>query len=560
MSTKSPSREVPVTLADVVRLVSAMEDLPPQRRSDLCSAVRRVAALHDRPPADIPADVAALRRTMTLFAPNTAGMAPRRWRNVRSLLATALTLTGATVVRRRTSPLAPAWRDLLGRIPNGRERDRLSRFAGYCTTNDIPPECVCDTVVDGFARQLTENSLIDRPKHVHRSACLAWNRAAATIVGWPEHRLTVPDNRSHHALPLSTYPASFGADLEAWFDHLSGKNLFSEVAARPISPTTVRSNRRLVLQLATAMVRSGRDPSSITRLADLIAIDALKPALETIWRRAGEKKTAHLHNHAMMLIKVAKHWVKVPDHHLEQLRAIRSQVAPGQSGMTARNRARMRQFDDETNLARLLDLPEAIARRLPTDGSPTYVQAVQMQSAVAIVILLFAPIRVKNLASLSFDRHIVRPRAGDVWHLVIPAHEVKNTRPFESEVPRTARKLLDVYVRRCLPVLAPEASGFLFPARNGGSKAPGHLGEQIQRTIIKETGLDLNVHAFRHLTAKLFLRENPGEHETVRSLLGHNSLATTVRADCGTEQADALRRYDALIDQFRSGGPKRRGS
>ena len=83
-------------------------------------------------------------------------------------------------------------------------------------------------------------------------------------------------------------------------------------------------------------------------------------------------------------------------------------------------------------------------------------------------------------------------------------------------------------------------------------RRPEHLGAQIKRTIARETGIVLNPHAFRHLSAKLFLAAHPGEYETVRLFLGHKSLNTTVRAYCGLEQADALRRLDALIDRHRN--------
>jgi len=546
-----------MTLEDVVQAISAMEHLSRQRRQDLCSAVRRIATLQGRRPADIPADVEAIRRQIALFTPAAAGVTPRRWKNVRSLIGAALRLAGATVIRRRAVALSPAWRDLLGRIRDRRERDRLSRFAGYCTTNDIPPDQVDDAVVERFAGLLLKSSLIERPKQVHRNVCLTWNRAADAVPDWPAGCLAVPNNRRDHALPLSAYPASFGADLEAWLDHLAGRDLFSETARRPASPSTLLSNRRLLLQFAAALVHSGRDPASITCLANLVAIDAAQSALGFLWRRVGKKKTSHLHNHALHLVKLAKHWVKVPEDHLRRLRAMRKQLDPGQSGMTERNRARLRQFDDDANITRLVSLPEAIARSLPASGRPSYEQAVRMQSAVAIAILLVAPIRVKNLATLTLDRHIVRPRPSGVCHLVIPAHEVKNNAPLEFEIPPNVRALLDIYIQRCRPLLAREASGFLFPAREGGSKAPGHLGEQIQRTIARDTGLDLNVHAFRHLGAMLYLRRFPGEYETVRLLLGHKSLTTTVRAYCGMEQKDALRRYDNLIEQYRQQGKAR---
>jgi hypothetical protein len=71
----------------------------------------------------------------------------------------------------------------------------------------------------------------------------------------------------------------------------------------------------------------------------------------------------------------------------------------------------------------------------------------------------------------------------------------------------------------------------------------------------QETGIDLNAHCYRHFAARLFLREHPGEYETIRLLLGHKDLSTTTQHYCGLEQADALRRYDTLIDRYRKKEP-----
>ena len=136
-------------------------------------------------------------------------------------------------------------------------------------------------------------------------------------------------------------------------------------------------------------------------------------------------------------------------------------------------------------------------------------------------------------------------------HIVIPAEEVKNRSALAFEVSDVLGELMDTYLARGRPVLGGEPDGFLFPGRNGGAKMPGSLAAQIKRTIKQETGVDLNVHAFRHLAAMLFIREHPGEYETTRLILGHKSLTTTVWAYCGLGQADALRRFDALIDRHR---------
>jgi integrase len=303
--------------------------------------------------------------------------------------------------------------------------------------------------------------------------------------------------------------------------------------------------------MATALVKSGRDPQTIRSLADLVQPEALKTELSFFWARNGRRKTAQLHDFALTAIKVAKWWVKAPVERIGELQTIRREVAPKEMGMTPRNRARLRQFDDPENVRRLIDLPQAIVRALPRDGEPSYVQAIRVQSALAISILTTAPMRAKNLASLRLGRHVVQTRPGGLRHIVIPADEVKNRTPLAFEVSDALGEVLDVYLGRCRRLLAEDPEGFLFPARKGGAKTPAQLAEQIKRTLRQETGIDLNVHAFRHLAALLFLRQFPGEYETTRLLLGHKDLDTTTKYYCGLEQADALRRYDALIDRYR---------
>lgn len=121
----------------------------------------------------------------------------------------------------------------------------------------------------------------------------------------------------------------------------------------------------------------------------------------------------------------------------------------------------------------------------------------------------------KNLAALH-ARHLVQARPGGVRHIVIPAEEVKNRTALAFQVPEELGKLWDIYLTRCRPVLTDDADGALFPTRRGGAKASAQLARQIMRTIRREAGIDLNPHAFRHLAAKLFLREHPGEYETTR--------------------------------------------
>ncbi|WP_296711513.1 tyrosine-type recombinase/integrase [Rhodoblastus sp.] len=554
----NPQR-APATLGEVLARLAQRADLPRQRRHDLSSAVRKVAGLIGVPATDIPADAAVLRSRLSLLTPAGAGMTARRLKNVRALLTAALDLTGAKIVRRRSLyDLAPCWKDLLARVDDRYDRARLSRFFGYASAQGLPPDHINDEVVARFAEGLRDNSLVERQTQIVRDVCLTWNRCVAAVEGWPNVCLSVPDRRRNYALPVAAYPKSFADDLDAYLTHLAGDDLFAETGRRPASPTTLKDVRLRVLQIAAALVHSGRPPDTILSLADLVTKEAMKIALNFFWVRNGKRKTGQIHNFALTAIKIAKYWVEAPMTQVNALQVIRRHVDPGGSGMTVRNRARLRQFDDPENLRRLIDMPDAIFARLPKSGAVSYVDAVRLQSALAVATLLVAPMRIKNLASLRFDRHLVQTRIGGVRHIVIPAQEVKNREALTFEVSANLGELLDAYLARGRPVLAEDAGGFLFPARQGGAKTPAQLAAQIKRTIAQETGVDLNAHAFRHLLATLFLRENPGEYETAKQFLGHKSLATTVKSYCGVEQSDALRRLDALIDRHRTrdGAPR----
>jgi len=152
---------------------------------------------------------------------------------------------------------------------------------------------------------------------------------------------------------------------------------------------------------------------------------------------------------------------------------------------------------------------------------------------------------------LKLDQHIVRsrPGPGGVVHLVIPACDVKNRVPLELVLPPRVVKLLDLYWERFRPRLLSQPGSWLFPGCDGHKNREG-MSKQISQTICKVTGLRMHTHLFRHLAGFLILSRNPGEFETVRLLLGHRSLETTIATYCGMEQAAAFRRYDEVISGY----------
>jgi hypothetical protein len=467
MSTESASLTA-LTLDAVIQAVLARNDISLHRRQELASAVRVMSRLLGLPAADIPADPQLLRGCVAEITAAGAGLSPARWRNVKSLFNSALTSTGASAMGRRSkAALLPEWRELLARISDRYDRTKLSKLARFCSLRPLSPEQVDDAVLTAFGDMLV-HSAVERPKQVHRAACIAWNRMIDRVDwnrmidrvdGWPAIRLTVPNNARTYAMALEAFTPSFVTDLQAYLDRRAGKNLFGDTPA-PASDATLRCQRVWLLEIALALVLSGDDVSSIRSLADLVTVDSAKRALTFFWQRNGRRKTGQLHNFARLIVSIAKHWAKVPADHLEALRKLRPQVDPGKGEMTERNRTRLRVFDDPVNVEHLINLPETIVRPLARLPDPGYNDAVRAQTALAIAIELVAPLRAKNLAGLRLDHHLVRSRPGPgaVTHLVVPPGEVKNKNPLEFELPPDVVRLLELYLEKFRPLLVTDGS------------------------------------------------------------------------------------------------------
>ena len=164
-----------------------------------------------------------------------------------------------------------------------------------------------------------------------------------------------------------------------------------------------------------------------------------------------------------------------------------------------------------------------------------------------------APLRRRNLAGLALESHIQRSRAGwdGVVHLVIEAAEVKNRQALEFALPRESRELLKLYIEQYRPRLTTPGNSWLFPGRGDDHKVPAVLGKQITDIIFKETGLNIHPHLFRHIAAKLFLDNNPGQYEVIRRVLGHQNMQTTVNFYAGAEGLTAARHFDSVILNIR---------
>ena len=179
--------------------------------------------------------------------------------------------------------------------------------------------------------------------------------------------------------------------------------------------------------------------------------------------------------------------LKVDEPTLERFKKIASRLAIQRGGMTAKNRERLRPFDDAETVAACLGLPQRIRREVETKKRNPRSNAVLAQMAAAIALLQAAPIRLKNLTGLNLtDNLIARAKS---FYLVIGEHETKNREPIDFELPAETVAILSWYVREYRPFLLKEPSDALFPGEGGRAKPSGTLSMQLSRTVFRYTGL-----------------------------------------------------------------------
>jgi len=253
---------------------------------------------------------------------------------------------------------------------------------------------------------------------------------------------------------------------------------------------------------------------------------------------------------------VAKHWVNADTATLESMSKVVGRLSVKRRGMTTKNRDRLRPLEDPEICYALVSLPPQLMRKAESGKLRPKRSALLAQTAVAIEILLMAPIRIRNLIHLDLDRHLVHPaRIRGALHIVIPGEEVKNGAELDYPLPEESAALIGRYIELHRPLLASMENRALFPGPGGGAKSEHTLAGQITKAVFRFVGIKVNPHLFRHIAAKLHLDRHPGEYAVVTRALGNRSIDVTAAHYTGLETTAAVRHFDQTILSLRHRNP-----
>jgi integrase len=259
------------------------------------------------------------------------------------------------------------------------------------------------------------------------------------------------------------------------------------------------------------MLKSGIAAAALTDLRVMLAPEMAARGLQYLLVRNGDVSSVQISNLADFLPTLARR-LNMPEEVVASLGRMKKKLKVTQNGMTARNREALRAFDDQAAVEALIGLPHRILREVQASGRRGYREAKLVQTAMAIEILLNAPVRIENLASIELARHLLEVGTGKsrAVHLHFPAAEVKNRNDLEFPLMAGSIALLDIYLSEWRPLMTTVSSPFLFPGKKPeNDKGNGALSAQIKELVHAYTRLDMPAHRFRHAAAKMFLDRNP---------------------------------------------------
>jgi integrase len=554
--TKTPPRGTvvaePITVASVLAALERPGALSATRLRDLRSAVKRVADLLGNEPAAIALNMEAISVGLTGINPLAVDMTAKRFANIRSDFVAAVRASGVMpVMGKAKNALSAAWAELFKRL-SGRRRDLgLSRLGHFASAQEIEPGEVDDEVIDNFIAAVRARSLHQQPNALHRQVTLIWNEAARDPALGLRPVAVASFRGPPKRIDWALLPDSFRQDVDDYLSWCGGSDPFAaDARSRALALRTLRLRRDMIHAAATALVESGTKPATIRSFAELVMPDNVKKILRRRLEIAGGEDTLFNHDLGRLLLQITGEWVKADPSLFAELKRLAGKL-PGRSmGLTDKNKKFLRQFDDPKALRRLVQLPEKLWAEVKRDGRPNFRTLAKAQTALAIGILTYMPLRLQNLSDLAFDRHLfIRTGAGAISTLELSKGEVKNKTELAFDIPLRVAKMLAEYRDRIAPKIIGHRPVRLFVNVDGTPKSEKTVAWLIASYAKRRAGVLLSSHKFRHLAARVLLDAQPGAFALVREILGHKRDSSTVTLYSGVDSRRAARHHQNLIDK-----------
>jgi integrase len=432
-----------------------------------------------------------------------------------------------------------------------RMRERLYSLIRHCSARGVAPSAVDDEVFDEYWRYRTETTARASNNTARRFMIRAWNACTAASGCLPLRQLTEPPIKK--AEPAwENFPDGLRRDVDDYFAalarphrSLNGKRI------QPCSPGTIQTRRAELVAMARMAIRLGVPIESLISLASLLQPDLVERVIDAYWQKNGVEPTIGTVDLGWKLVRMARETGCLDQASVRRLEEISEALEQYRcEGLTPKNLQLIRQVLTAGVWEEVVSLPNVLMQqaRSATDHAPIKA-GVSAQLAAAVAILTFAPVRLSNLVSIELGQNLIKPGGPNTsFWLVFPLYDVKNRIDLNFKFDEPLTDLIDEYVHKFRPPLLRGANtSWLFPGEGGQPKSKLLFGKQITARIQKAAGIRVTPHQFRHAAAAIYLKHHPGDYETVRRLLGHHNIWTTIKFYCGLETMEATQRFGKLI-------------
>jgi len=547
-----PMVPIEPTFSVAMTAIEAAADLSASVKRHWVCSLRQIAKWLDRPVEVTPARWTAIRMPVGQLHHARLGVTAKTVANHKSNVAAALRWFGKEYsVPSRGVALSAEWAVLRDSIGDHGRRARLYGLMRYCSGRGLMPASVGDAVVADYLRYRAETTSLATSSMAHRSIARAWNVSAGENPAWPAQRLTEPPVKAQEGPAWEAFPAGLRRDIDKYLAGLGKiRKRPDGRRSRPCSPKTIKTRRAELVAAARMAVKIGTPIESLKSLAVLVHPDVAEPVLDAYWKNNGTEPKVYTIDLAWKLLSLARQ-TGLDEAAIDRLDDIRASLEEHRhGGLTGKNLALIRQVLTEGIWSEVVSLPNALMRQARADQAHAPVKAaVTAQLAVAIAILSVAPVRLTNLVSIELEKSLIKPGGptSPFW-LTFPHYDVKNRVNLDFTFDEALTKLIDEYIHDFRPTLVRGSNAaWLFPGEAGGPKTANMFSTQITERIQKATGVRMTVHQFRHACAAIYLKHRPGEYETVKRLLGHRNIQTTINFYCGLATTQANEAFGKII-------------
>lgn len=214
----------------------------------------------------------------------------------------------------------------------------------------------------------------------------------------------------------------------------------------------------------------------------------------------------------------------------------------------ARPRAKQLKIIPSNRLLALgLDL---IRRGEASDSLTDLARARLVRDGLMIALLALCPIRLKNFAALRLGQEMTR--IGETWWIILNVSQTKSGRPDERPIPAQLTAPIERWLARWRPVF-PDPGDAIWPSTKGGALAYDTVGMTIAEVTLKETGIRISPHLFRHCAVHTVATQAGAEMGVATAVLHQTDGRTAEEHYNKGTSLLATRKYSSILREFAGG-------